>query len=272
MSTHLNTNKNGIDAELISLLSLIRELFTKRNIKFWLDQGTLLGAVRDRKPIDGDNDIDISIKSNDFDDTLKIMAQLKDKGYHVKYQKDLPFIDDLIQVYLSNDTKMLSKNHIDINIYSHINNSYIRHGIHETTSDMAKKILHILRVITSNRFEPKNYILKIIMKTPRIFRINISCFIMKLYFKIFKSISQIIPEAFFSDFKNINFLNMDFFIPKKVEGYLEYRFGSDWKIPNDGSRGAWVWPNSDDKAVKFQRLKYLHPKSISVIKGVIIGK
>ena len=176
------------------------------NIKFWLDQGTLLGAVRDGKPIDGDNDIDISINSKDFDDTLKVIKQLKEKGYHVKYQKDLPVIDDLIQVYLINDRGMLSKNHIDINIYRYTNNYYVRHGIHESLNSFANRILNIIRVLSGNRFKPKNIFLKMVLLLPLFVRIKIGLFILKIYCNFFKSISQVIPKYFFENFKEIKFL------------------------------------------------------------------
>ena len=44
---------------LIDLLRQIKEVLNKHNIEFWLDCGTLLGAVREGKFLEWEHDIDL---------------------------------------------------------------------------------------------------------------------------------------------------------------------------------------------------------------------
>ncbi len=60
-------------------LLVIREVFGHR--RWWLDCGTLLGAIRDKDFIDHDLDTDVGILEEDFDDTL--VAQLQEKGFRI---------------------------------------------------------------------------------------------------------------------------------------------------------------------------------------------
>lgn len=48
-------------------LLLARDVLNAINVRYFLADGTLLGSVRDRRFIDGDNDIDIGVFAEDFD-------------------------------------------------------------------------------------------------------------------------------------------------------------------------------------------------------------
>ena len=198
-----------------------------------------------------------------MENIFEIIDELSNQGYNVKIQKDLPVIDDLIQVYVKSDTQMNSKNHLDINIYRPVGDNYIRHGIHESTNSTGKKFLNIIRVVSNDRFKPNNKIFKLLFFLPNSIRAIIGYFFLKVYTIFFKSVSQSVPVIFFNNFKKIHFLKMNFLIPKNTEEYLKYRFGSDWKTPNKGSRNKWVWPNSKDQAVIFQNLIFLKMKFFS---------
>jgi hypothetical protein len=67
---------------LLDMLPVITDLLEENGIKYWLDWGTLLGALRDGKMIPWDFDIDIGIF---HDDTAKLLAI--DVPYH-KFEVD----------------------------------------------------------------------------------------------------------------------------------------------------------------------------------------
>ena len=69
------------EIEAISLLENVVNNLEKNNCKYWLDGGTLLGAVRDRKLIPWDHDLDIGIKYENDDILENLIIQLRKKYY-----------------------------------------------------------------------------------------------------------------------------------------------------------------------------------------------
>ena len=56
-------------------------------IPFWLNFGTLLGAVREKKFIEYDYDIDLSMKIDDIDKTILLKEKLKEQNIPMEMQK-----------------------------------------------------------------------------------------------------------------------------------------------------------------------------------------
>ena len=55
----------------------------------------------------------------------------------------------------------------------------------------------------------------------------------------------VVPSIFFNRQKQITFYGMKINAPKKVEGYLEYYFGEDWKTP----RKSWNYSNEEKTVI-----------------------
>lgn len=72
-------------------LFLFQKILSTHGIKFQLAFGTVLGAVRDKDFISHDEDIDLSLLSEDWDDFLSIYPELQAKGFEIcRYdRKDL---------------------------------------------------------------------------------------------------------------------------------------------------------------------------------------
>ena len=65
----------------MNALRVLDRIFKENDITYWLTCGTLLGAVREGKPIEGDFDIDIAIFFEDLLRVYLIRKEFKKYGY-----------------------------------------------------------------------------------------------------------------------------------------------------------------------------------------------
>ncbi|KJV90738.1 licD family protein [Rickettsia amblyommatis str. Darkwater] len=72
---------------LYQLMKDTHELLGKNNINYWIDGGTLLGAVRHQGIIPFDDDLDIGIMHEDEIRLQQILPQFEQLGYRVKHNK-----------------------------------------------------------------------------------------------------------------------------------------------------------------------------------------
>ena len=70
---------------LIDLLRQVKRVLDEHSVEFWLDVGTLLGAVRDREFIPWEHDIDLGSWGSRVSENMKrsISKELCDRGFKV---------------------------------------------------------------------------------------------------------------------------------------------------------------------------------------------
>jgi len=78
------------EMEAINLLEDVVNNLEMINCQYWLDGGTLLGAVRDKKLIPWDHDLDIGVKYENDENLEKLISQLK----KIYYIRALPFSNE----------------------------------------------------------------------------------------------------------------------------------------------------------------------------------
>jgi|SaaInlStandDraft_4_1057021.scaffolds.fasta_scaffold08504_2 phosphorylcholine metabolism protein LicD len=234
--------------DLLELIKTVKFKLETEKIQFWLDEGTLLGAIRDKKIIKGDVDVDFSITHTNLPKLLDICNSLKLDGYHIKYQKYLPFVEDLVQIYPKHSSKMEGM-HIDFNIYYLNNDSAVRRDFHYPVSPYAEALLLFSRALhKGGNINTKLSLLFSIF--PGSIRIWMSQQIMKFYIFFFSTIWQVVPKYYFTEFQSIKFLDMSFDVPSDYQDYLAFRYGDDWRTPNS----KWLWKSSVDKAIQYRKL------------------
>lgn len=84
---------------LLILMSKIHNILTTNNIKYWVEGGSLLGAVRHEGIIPWDDDIDIGILDKDFEKIIPLFEkQMYDETMQIKLERST---NDMIKVFIS---------------------------------------------------------------------------------------------------------------------------------------------------------------------------
>ena len=156
MSKVSEINRNRIDKYVVPVIEVLERL----DIFFWLDFGTLLGAVRNKSIIEWDDDFDISVWDVDREKLILAKEILETNGYKVVIQKNLPWFEDLMQIYiprkkLETDDKgriEAGVDHIDIYIYTKIDDNLCMRRLHEPVN-FSSKIYNFFRKI--NKLNPQ---------------------------------------------------------------------------------------------------------------------
>ena len=65
----------------------VKHIFDGHGVIFWLDSGTLLGAVRDGKMIEGDTDIDLGTWYHNLEKIISAFTELKEKRFNIVLNK-----------------------------------------------------------------------------------------------------------------------------------------------------------------------------------------
>lgn len=80
--------KELIHSRLYTMLQLLDENFIRNDVFYMVTGGTLLGAVREGKIIDHDDDVDIDVFGDQIPDILRILGELCKDGQY-KYVKTI---------------------------------------------------------------------------------------------------------------------------------------------------------------------------------------
>jgi len=232
-----------MDEEIvIELLKDTKEVFDKYGVEYWLDCGTLLGAIRDGKVIPWDHDLDFGTWKRDEEKTKMAFKELSKKGYHTML-KDDGTPDEFSKYGYSVELFVLNPNIEGEHVY------YMIVPIHI----FGKALDHLLWMLRLNSPEIKERYgskmpYKMTEKITNMFSLlpkKLRKRLIRYTYEVYKRIDSFfiessVPCRYFRDLKNIKFYGMDFKIPKKSEDYLVFRYGKDWKKPKKNYVGGAV--------------------------------
>lgn len=231
------------EKKAVETLRKIKKILDKHKINYWLDEGTLLGAVREKKLIEWDYDIDLSIWYKDLEKITPLFDEISDTGVEVCFFEGKKHIDLVDKGYK-----------IDINLY-HLKDQkatrmWYAHNKLGQILDYFIWILHIKNAEVKISKTPL-FITKFLVKLSNNLPNSINKRIIRILFKIYENkgcrpVKMAVPSHFFTDLSTLEFYNMAFKVPKKTEEYLEYRYGKDWRIP----KKDYVYTTDDHSIVK----------------------
>lgn len=217
---------------LLNIFKDMKTVLDKYQVIFWLEHGTLLGAIREGKIIDRDYDVDIATASTDIllENIVLIRKELYDLGYDVYISKsrlNLKKDDKHVSLYLYHcdiipehitRRRISKKNFIGkILVYAFLRVFATSH------KDLIHKYTPKTRAIQMTKwlvrtFLPKgmhSLILSFGIKTDSIISYNVN-----------------VPVSYIERFKEINFYDMNVRVPMKSEKYLEHIYGKNWRTPD----------------------------------------
>jgi len=225
----------------IETLGKIKKIFDKHNIEYWLDEGTLLGAVREKKIIKWDHDIDLGAWVTTIPKIIPLFDEIRKEGIEVGFHEGKKHI------------KFLSKGYeIDINPYHLKNKKATRTWYkHNKIGQILDYLIWTLNLKNAKmRISDAPYsITKIIAIIGKKLPKSINNKVTKIMFKIYEKVGctfvpTAAPSYFFTELSSLKFYNMSFKVPKKTEEYLEYKYGKDWKTP----KRDYIY-TTDDKSI-----------------------
>ena len=202
----------------IKVLREVKSILDERGVRYWLDQGTLLGAVRAKKFIPWDDDIDIGTMYNEVEKIKQQISPFRKKGFEISS--------------LSNFAIEIKKDSIVVDIY-----------LFRIESDKAwryeygskSKIFSVLRRIGFLSYYKES--VKIESFKRKMIYLFIPKFIGKFIIKIWgfygcKYMPWVVPKHYYEHLDKITFYDMEFNIPSLVKEYLSYKYGNSWLKPN----------------------------------------
>lgn len=210
----------------VSALVDVCSVLEKYKLKYFLDTGTLLGAIRDHKFIPWDNDIDLGVVDFDFskETILNFSYDIYIKGYNVTSTKD--------------EITILGKDSdVEVNIkFYHSTKSYYYAFLGRFEGNIFCNILttYFSKTIIFKVGYKKYYFYSLIAK----FLFLVASFLPASFIKFLQRKSNYvvneirIDQSLLLEFEYITFYDNDFLVPVNYNDYLIYRYGSSWNIPN----------------------------------------
>lgn len=210
----------------------------KANIKFWVDCGTLLGMIRDGRPIPWDEDFDFSVWRHEV--TEEMIKKAFDNDNFVIESLTPHGNDNIHIVPINREIKGI----IDISFYTRQNElAVLRGAILKIT--FRTKLMKSLERFLAPSFKAEQwykYLLEELFHKgfkplfPRKLRARIKDYLSSLFLKyerydIRAVVTYEYSAHYFENLRPVTFLGVEVNIPEDAEEYLEVAYGKDWRTP-----------------------------------------
>lgn len=233
--------------KMLDILIVIDKICKKYDIKYWISDGTLLGAVRHGGFIPWDDDLDIQMMRKDFKHFIKIVSKelpanlvlqthKTDKGYVAPYAK-IRDLHSAISEYYNSDINYKYKG-IYIDIFPMEKCSYVFTRIADSIhAHLLYKISHFRAGLIRRIY--LNFIFKLLTFIYSLFRLLDWLFVRKENFTFTYGTACGYYNFVNSDvmpLSEINFENHIFSAPHAPESILKKQYGNYMELPAEESR------------------------------------
>lgn len=257
---HIDRNRKKIWAVELDLLLQLEKICSQHNIKFFLDGGSVLGAVRHKGFIPWDDDIDIGMPRNDYEKFLEIgQRELKapyflqtpysDSGYYFSFAKlrnsntsfiSKPFIYEKFNQGICIDifpldifpTEGAEDRYNRIKMLNIDNSTYMRRS--NPNPSYAEK----QRLLTHSGRAPLDVCNEIQMIATQFRNQNVE-YMGDIVCTIYDWKKSLHKKEVFNGYKEIDFECFRFPVPVQYESYLSTLYGNWKEFPPLEKRGVW---------------------------------
>lgn len=249
---------------MVADLRDIKEVLDKHGIEYWLDWGTLLGAVREGKIIEWDPDMELGMMESEFKKIEPILPEIEEKGFEV-HKIALPicrysFKRSPFQIDTWSYTLLDKDNYVVYPFKIPLSNLRARFLWYIWLPFIcAEKNIDLKKPYNRKRLVPHDKFKLVVSLALKYFLVLFPYQIRKALAeaalgKLMKDgqtelIKAIVPRHFFEKFKKTEFYGMTFNIPFETEEYIEYKYGKDWRVPKNALKGEWTWYKDDGSVI-----------------------
>ena len=265
----------------IKALEEVKDVFDRYKLTFWLDFGTLLGAVRDKKILPWETDLDLFLikDKKKFPTIVSAFKELEKRGFEVCYFWERGMINlrkkdslhicthfltiDGEEAYFFQTNALTSFGNVLTIFWWLLTASKYR-------SKRANLIINTLVILIRRHGKELQdskipcWLLKTVLKmiVAIFYLIPFKEKLLRLIWNISKrnckQIKYTLPAKNYEKFKTMRFYGKIFKIPFNYQKHLAYMYGKDWKIPkaNWGSSKECVSYKKRIAKVNMPKLKY----------------
>jgi hypothetical protein len=222
-------------AEDVYRLALLANALDEAGIEWWLDHGTLLGITREGRLLPWDEDVDLSIHHEQLEDTWEVVARLRGLvgGRLVlttRNVKILPWdtgqrvID--IGAYREVDADSVVKTLVMFPRTPGLRAGRLRRWAWRRLRSLEARLA---QRYVANRRSPTARPSPLLVHLARA-REGVGV-----------PHSSTVPREHFARIARRAWRGIELPVPHDPEGYLEFRYGPDWRTPQE----SWLWWKSD---------------------------
>jgi len=230
-------------------LSEAKKIFDQAGIKYWIDMGTILGALRNGEFIKWDNDIDFSCEITEASKVFAIIPKFSCRGYKVVITDSEIYFD--------------GPGYISIGMaFYRITNDKIWIIWLEKYSKLKFITRHFKRVAERIMYRDYHYELPKLERwlyqiIPQRWLWPIRKFLINICLGIGeKSYAMVFPRNMIDQLETVTLCGMNFNAPSPVEKYVSMIYGQGWRVPDK----KWQWDQVEALDINFfnqhQRINY----------------